>query len=1076
MKKIVLLFGVLCTLLNSSNAQEKNKDRLSLGQSEDNGQWSIVTKKEEEEEEKGLEIEIKGPKEGNEWIEKNTVVATDSVYYKNIVKKNGWFIGVGKALTQSEIIHLNCYYKLSKKNVAGNWTYIEALDGYGKPTTNHSIGTYLANQYDEEDKGLNNEWRNRLQTVCKWEIVASPSGKEVIQERALDSEGGVVYIFNPVKIGDREYTGSFTDSWGMPIYIRSDSLGNDVGYANFVHITRDERGYEVLFKYFDRLGFPQKNKDGAYITQKEYDDDGNQIKEASLNLVGGYMIDDYGNCGWETKFKDGRQVEYKYFNADWEPMLFPNKRGEGYKVHGFRIETDEFGRDTALIVINQEGKDAVDEDFGFQRLVKRYNNRGQQELQAFYDDKGNLVAGDKYGVAQIILEFDSCGNKLLIEYRNSENKLVNSANGYCKYKYGDYINGVNNSEIGYKISNENKLIKSFEYSRDIDGNTIRKWYTENQQRIDSVDLKGRNILTAWYDLNGIPIEFEGMHKHIKKYDEVKNVEMEIWMDKNEDPFVDEERGYSKNISITDKKNHILTNYQYMYGFLKQSFQKQFTPDFETIISQWDITPYGEHARVGWWNNLHYKCNVDYTIYGNIRTMVGRNEFDEPSYLTALGTNGEVYYFSDLNNGKRRYYDEYGLEIPDSLMEEFKAKLPKVYCIEVTDTAIAFPLGLKNGDIIISYGDWSTNQDLKTDVEYFYMEAIIKAQKPKDVTLLRHHPEMKLSEIVTCTLPAGRTSDLGFYPHKIYYTKKEKKRLLETCDKFGVSLNQYKMQKDSTILLAVQTKGGFEQTRLYHLPSYNVKDPGVVLYAKEEYDKGVDTWSMLNTIEQWDRQRMFRIKGANLHFTQDLSTTRHIDKQSQGLAGMTFVPIKVSTDIYNSLLQCYHPLEDSINSKNKYENVGYSPIKIKEKRLLGIWQTFATLGHDTIPITLEFLKEGKANFCAETEIRVDNMQIGIIVTSSGCTWSLKDGHIIIDFNKATKDCNITTFDMPGASKEEKDAMKTLLHMSLENEKEKLLENFNLSKILESDVLVVIRATSKEFVVMDGKVERTFKKTN
>ena len=74
----------------------------------------------------------------------------------------------------------------------------------------------------------------------------------------------------------------------------------------------------------------------------------------------------------------------------------------------------------------------------------------------------------------------------------------------------------------------------------------------------------------------------------------------------------------------------------------------------------------------------YTCDVNWTMYGEIRTMVGRNEFDEPAYLTFLGTSGEVYHFSNPNHGHRLYYDEFGIEIPDSAMDDFKSHLPRVY--------------------------------------------------------------------------------------------------------------------------------------------------------------------------------------------------------------------------------------------------------------------------------------------------------------------------------------------------------------------------------------------------------------
>jgi hypothetical protein len=223
---LIVLFG---GHLNAV-AQINNRPRRPI-----NKQWEILHNNDE----KSKEMISDQKKGKNTYVQKNAIITKDSVYYAKIVKKHGWWVGVGKKLTLKDASHLNYYFKLSKKNQAGNWTFIEAFNGYGHPTAYHDIVTYIVNQYDDEDLGANTEWKDKILTVCKWEIVSDASGKEVIQERALDSEGDVVYIFSPIKVGLNEYTGSYMDSWGMPIFMRTDSLGNDVGFANFVHITRD---------------------------------------------------------------------------------------------------------------------------------------------------------------------------------------------------------------------------------------------------------------------------------------------------------------------------------------------------------------------------------------------------------------------------------------------------------------------------------------------------------------------------------------------------------------------------------------------------------------------------------------------------------------------------------------------------------------------------------------------------------------------------------------------------------------------------------------------------------------------
>lgn len=895
MKKIVLIFSLLICCVSLTAQQSNRRKSRNIDQTEETGKKDVLRKE---------DSSPKIPKKGNKFNSPTTreivkgSFKNDSAYYANVVKKHGWFVGVGKRMTLEQANHLSCYYKLSKNNQAGNWTLMEAYNGYGNLITYHSIASYLVNQGDENDKSANKEWRKKLQTICKWEFIADPSGKEVLQERALDKEGNIIFIYSPVKVGENTYTGCYTDGWGMPIFLRTDSLGNHAGQANFVQITRDENGYEVLHAYTDIGGHPQKNKDGAYMTKKAYDKEGHQIMEASLNIVGDKMIDDYGNCGWEHYYHPTYNESY-YYDADWKRIKMPKtEKNNDENVYGHRHFPDEFGRDTLVMYIDQDGKPDVNEA-GINAIRTQYNEHGLWTHMRWYDLNGRLYA-DESGIAQIYYKFNSDGLTTEVGYQDAKGNYVNGPSGWCK-QYNTYDeNGNWVYEIEYAAISTGALSKRYDYKSDGKGNETRKWYGENKQRIDSVDDKGRNVLIAWYDLKRKPIDNNGFHKYIAIYDDEHNTETEIWLDKDGNATNNGNAYYTKYITNVDSVQHTISYYQYIHNLPFCAWQQQFDQTHTMTIAQWDITPYGEHARAGWWNNLHYTCQVDYTMYGEFRTFVGKNEFNEPSYLVSLENDGAVYYFSDWDNGGTRYYDENGILIPSDKMEVFKENRPKAFCIEVTDTSIAYPLGLRNGDIILSYGNWTTSENLRTNIDYFYWETIQKADKKKQITLLRHHPDSNSSEIVRYDLPKGKTSDLGFYPHKIYYTQKEQNRLWNTCANNKIKLTKSKLPKrDTTVLMAVPIKGKFETTYLYHFPKYNIKDPGIVLNSK-----GNDTWNMEESTMKWDGATMFIPEGSELYFTQDMTTIRTIQKEISGDGGMRFVPINVSMKVYENLLQCY----------------------------------------------------------------------------------------------------------------------------------------------------------------------------
>lgn len=985
--------------------------------------------------------DIVQPKCDTVFLYSNPIDSLAVAYYAKITKKNGWMVGVGKGLTYDEASHLSCYYKLSLKNYAGNWTRIEAYNGYGNLTTFHDIGTYLVNQFDDADSGVNQIWRERLLNVCKWEFIGDPSGQIVVQERALDFEDNVVYVYNPVKIGPNKYTGSYTDRWGMPIFMRTDSLGNDIGYANYVHIERDNRGFDVKLAYSDRYGSPQFNKDGSYMTYREYDDNGNQTKEASMNIVGNYMIDAWGNCGWEAKYENGNQVSSTYFDATWKPMRMPTDRTTNDNVYGYIYEYDEYGRNTIRYAVDDKGQPDVNQS-GVHMVKTKYNDKGAYTYRGYFDLSGKLCSSGESGVAEEIFEFDSFGNSTLVEFKDKNGcYVVNPDYGFCKREMKTKDNDIY-KQIEYITNpNTNQLIKSFEYTKDDYGHTRRVWYQENRVIVDSVDALGNNVVHAWYDLEGTPTEdYDGIHIHTNRVD--KNTVIEEWRDADGE-FVLNNGGYSKSITIIDNDRVTITNYQYYYNALKQSFTKQFTPNFEQISAQWDITPYGEHARVGWWDNLHYICEVDYNFHGDIRTMVARNEFGEASYITSLGNEGKVYHFMDTNNGSIRYYDEFGRLIPEDGMKEFMQELPKAICIEVTDTTIANQYGIKNGDIVISYGNWMVLDDLNTNIYEFYLAAILSADSEKHVTLLRHHPEISKSEIVKCILPEGKTSDLGFYPHMIYYTQKEKDRLINTCADHNVKLPNVDYNNEYTLLLAIPIKGAYLTTTLYHDPSYGVHDPGVVLSGNETYGKNTDRWDISQSIEEWQSMDMFKIRDSHLYISQDGNSVRHIHKKFKGYGGMRFIPIEVSKSIYDKFVDCYSGSSDKSTKKNDEYSSTYTDL------ICGEWKTSMS----DIDIFLTINKDQTCNIKCElrhSEQIDESMIIDIIIELSNAStgkWGRVDSEITLFTSGAKFEFDLKDINIRGGyqldkktEKEVKKMFDSILSSELEDMNKSLAEMF------------------------------------
>jgi len=1012
----------------------------------------------------------------------------DSVFYLNVTKRNGWPEGIGTPLKREELSHIPVYYVLSNKNSAGKWTFMRAYDAYGNLTTNHSWGAYIMNPNDEYDTGANADWVEKLKTVCQWEYIGDSEGKEVIQERALDKDRNIVLCYNIVKVkenkndGSTIYSGSYTDAFALPIFMRTDSTGNYQGQANFVQVKRDKRGYETLFAFTDETGHIRLNKDGAYQTSKEYDNNGAQIREASLDLAGNQMIDFYGNCGWqEVVDKYGNHIKAIYFGKDNEPIKMLGNRGSN-KVFGYEFTYDKYHREQDRWYLDSLGKHDVNE-YGVYHTISGYNNHGERSLLSHYDRQGNLIGSDEYGIAQVVTDYDDKGNLLFLEWRNKDGLPVNGYGDYCRRVLTYDKNGNTLSQYDYIKDDNDSITVSFMYVNDSLGNEIRYWYTDGYCRIDSVDVKGRATLEAWYDLKKNPIarpidEVQAWHKHVITYDDENNIEVEEWLDTDRKPYVNTEytlsNKYNFSIGVKNLANNILTNTQYLRPFgLAQKFQKEFDGE-GNIIAQWDITPYGEHARVGWWNNLHYKCKVNYTMYGKMMDMIGINEFDEPSYLVSLNDDGEVYHYSDMGT----YYDENMQVIPSDSMASFKERLPKVFCIEVTDTTIAYPLGLKNGDIILSYGDWSISEDLRSNLDYFYLETILKNSISKKIIVLRHNIKDKTSSIFAYNLPVGKPSELGFYPHQICYTQKEAFRLRNACLRYNFTYGISENYSGKQILMGVQLKGGLVQTRFYHFDMYDFKDPGFLLYASEEYSKGKDTWSLLfDDVSTWKTKDMYNsnynIK-TELFFTQDMKSLKKLSKSSSGNRGLHIIPIYVSDEVYANLRSYYNTIDElpkrTITSK---ENAN---LTIKEKQVVGKWNTVIENDEGSVELTLDLGKKNHAKMVMYLSFGgaiSDGFTLKIrgSVTNSG-SWNLKGNKLRLDIDDESRQMNLDGIEIEGADESRR---KEYMEQVAGHEYEMLeMLASNILKNIQLDSIGVESISNTELKVKIDKDILTFNK--
>lgn len=413
--------------------------------------------------------------------------------YGSITKQWGRFVGV-EPLTEEQVAYRPHHIVLKKNGYfTESYSSMECRDQFGNLTTNHGLKPYIVNG---EDSTMLIDFRQKLNTVCKFEFIKDPINENyVIQERAYDKDGNFVYAFNynkpqKPKVGNVESTKiaicSYVDEQGLPLEILSS------GYR-FIRITYDDNGRDMLVEYFDWDGNPSTNADGAYQTYSEYDDLGQCISQASLNIYGKRMIDNAGNCGLVFKYDGYHQIE----------VLSVDEFGREKAVHeGYsrmKAKYDVYGRVIEMSYWNEDGPVFIEGD-GFHKLTTSFGDNNTVVFRCYdcSDEQIGLVENRYDANGNLVYHFiEQDGGKLI------ENNKFDRQNNRI---YGDRVSIQGVDTIGVMIYEKSSNIET---TRD-DGKYIQKVIYDDLDRVTE---------NSFYELDGETLsesvaESQGWNKEV----------------------------------------------------------------------------------------------------------------------------------------------------------------------------------------------------------------------------------------------------------------------------------------------------------------------------------------------------------------------------------------------------------------------------------------------------------------------------------------------------------------------------------------------------------------------------------
>lgn len=335
-----------------------------------------------------------------------------SEYYEKIDFREEWPQGINR-LSPWQVNRRAEHWELSRKGmIAGwwsprrgvysrHWTKAAQRDADGNPVSGSGT-TFLVNPGDEQDDGVNEVFKSRLQEVCRYEYIADAEGVRVMQTKAYNKRGELVwcgiYTRNLFRNPDRRqglacaYL-SYTDKNGLPVQSRKNG-------ASVVKIKFDANGYRESVEYFDAFGNRAKNGNLVYAMKYEYAPDGLLLRFGSARPGVGdslvYCVDKAGNSGWKMEYRGGKII--KEISVDGHGKICPVLNGYAICTYAY----DSEGRLSATSYFDEKGEKFEiydEENYSFyHRLHRIYDDRGNTVKLEFWDKDGRLTRrGCAYG-------------------------------------------------------------------------------------------------------------------------------------------------------------------------------------------------------------------------------------------------------------------------------------------------------------------------------------------------------------------------------------------------------------------------------------------------------------------------------------------------------------------------------------------------------------------------------------------------------------------------------------------------------------------------------------------------------
>ena len=846
----------------------------------------------------------------------------DTVYAISTVKQHGWY----KPLRTIEKKNANRYelvFVFSNKNESGNWRRIEYINNYGKPTYGR-IEPYIMKLNSETDAL---DWVEKIRTITRVDMIPDASGEQVVQERAYDKDGKLVYSFSvsPIDDSGKKFVGSYKDFYGLPAEMRMDK---SYSYGTLIYIERDRWGNDSLLRYMDSKGFVKPNSDGVYAENFIYDEYGRVRKHQSADAEGNLIFDGTGNCGYEYEYDDQHNlIKSLCMDPSWTPMKLQGKNDE----IGYIYKYDEYGRTIEQINID-ENDNPIENALGTNKISLKYDIYGNNCEYTGYNLK-NELSPINANLCKTELKYDHLGN--LLEERNfdSDEKPVYNPNYYSTVIVTmDYSTGEKQSENQYRADENGEEFLDYSYIRK--GKETVTTYSDQSKKIEIYDDQNRIKEIRYLDIEGELDDWEATP--LKEY--LYDVPLENYPVSN--PYLNDRinvtTSYNSYGQIVERiyanadSSYLIVSRYDQNAQLEEIFGQEKKDGL--VIRQDDLNKYGIITRAARSEGtLNYHANILHSLNGDISGIYGTDEFGEPNYVS---DGKKVYYKSNkgIKKGQWNYFN-----IDEQQIQNFsllRGNLSKYFSIEIVDS-LGYVNGFRDNDIILAINGSVVNP-LSKESDFLAQNVFLRIQSitdAKEILVYRIDPETLKSYCEIINIGPGALEEYGIKLHEFFSTERQAQKINSAFDDYkkenSIDFKYFDGDRDAVAIL--------DNLYLQYGEDNGILDNDAILLAVQCNEYPLIYW-------KWGEEKAFienLIDGlenimhsldaslsSTMYFTKDGKTIEKVEVED--ISYFDFISSRMSEEQFvqmQSLAQTIH-----LNTKDRYfEQKNVKNLSDKEKK-------------------------------------------------------------------------------------------------------------------------------------------------